>query len=256
MSMNIPGAALKKIRLEKGLTLEEVQKKTKIHLNILKAIEEDSLVNLSPVYIKGFLKIYCGFLGVDPKDYIAGYKEPKGAPQYVIVDEEKTASFRRSNLFIEISSRLRRLNVKKSLIILLAVVLGVGIFNLSKMLAANYKKYRLARKTSLAMGIPLKEQKAPIAKIQKVPQASTIRLGVHVKENCRVSLRCDGRQVFGGILRKGMSEEWIAKNKIELFLSNAAAVELDVNNQRFSGLGRKGQALNILITKEGLRTLR
>ena len=54
--METIGAKLKKIRLEKGLTLEEAHKQTKIHLNILKAIEDESLVNFNPVYIKGFLK--------------------------------------------------------------------------------------------------------------------------------------------------------------------------------------------------------
>ena len=56
------GARLKKIRLEKGLTLEDAHKQTRIHLNILKAIEEDSLINISPIYIRGFLKNYFKFL--------------------------------------------------------------------------------------------------------------------------------------------------------------------------------------------------
>ncbi len=75
--MESAGARLKKLRLQKGLSLEEVHKQTKIHLDILKAIEEDSLVNFSPVYIKGFLKIYCKFLGVDPRDCVSDYKEPR-----------------------------------------------------------------------------------------------------------------------------------------------------------------------------------
>ncbi|MCX5703471.1 MAG: helix-turn-helix domain-containing protein, partial [Candidatus Omnitrophica bacterium] len=75
--MEYTGAGLKKIRLERGISLEEVQKKTKIHLNILKAIEGDSLTDLSPVYLKGFLKIYCKFLGLDPKDKILDYGEAR-----------------------------------------------------------------------------------------------------------------------------------------------------------------------------------
>jgi len=45
--MESNGQRLKKLRLEKGLSLEEVQKKTKVHFNILKAIEGDSISNLS-----------------------------------------------------------------------------------------------------------------------------------------------------------------------------------------------------------------
>lgn len=73
--MESAGARLKKLRLERGFDLEEVQKKTKIHLNILRSIEEDNFINISPVYLKGFLKLYCQFLGVDPKDYLVDYKE-------------------------------------------------------------------------------------------------------------------------------------------------------------------------------------
>jgi hypothetical protein len=54
-------------------------------------------------------------------------------------------------------------------------------------------------------------------------------------------------------LKKGRFENWYAKDKIELSLGNAAAVDLEVNGRPISNLGRKGQALkNIVITKEGL----
>ena len=66
---------LKRARKAKGFTLEELQKKTKVHINILKAIEGESLTNLSPVYLKGFIKIYCNALEVDYKDYIPDSKE-------------------------------------------------------------------------------------------------------------------------------------------------------------------------------------
>ena len=61
------GTRLKKLRLEKGISLEEIQKKTKIHPNILRAIEGDAITDLSPIYLKSFLKIYCKFLGVDSR---------------------------------------------------------------------------------------------------------------------------------------------------------------------------------------------
>jgi len=94
--MESTGSRLKKLRQEKGLSLEEVHKKTKIRLNILKAIEEDNIIGLSPVYIKGFLKIYCKFLGTEPKEYIPGYQEPSGAQKLVSSEIKKPASFLRS----------------------------------------------------------------------------------------------------------------------------------------------------------------
>lgn len=85
------GDRLKKIRLEKGLSLEEVHKRTKVHINVLRAIEDDSFVNLNPVYVKGFLKIYCQFLGEDPAEYISDYRQPR---QRVLVTGEQPAQVR------------------------------------------------------------------------------------------------------------------------------------------------------------------
>lgn len=76
--MESSGERLKKIRLSKGIKLEDIHKKTKIHLNILQALEGDGMTDLNPIYLKGFLKLYCHFLGVDPKNYIPDYQEPKG----------------------------------------------------------------------------------------------------------------------------------------------------------------------------------
>ncbi|MFA4993555.1 MAG: helix-turn-helix domain-containing protein, partial [Candidatus Omnitrophota bacterium] len=70
MNIETAGSRLKKIRQERGLSLEEIQKKTKIHINVLRAIEGDSISNLNPIYLKGFIKIYCNYLGLDLKEYL------------------------------------------------------------------------------------------------------------------------------------------------------------------------------------------
>jgi len=271
------GDRLKKIRQELGLSLEEVQKKTKIHLNILKAIEGDSLTGLSPVYLKGFLKIYCKFLGVDPKDYIPDYKETQTKVSPILANKDlshKPAKF--LGLFKTASVKLGFFKatfkkIKTSFIFILVTIFVVlGLFNLGKFISSRRKEQHLTPKKSSLAKLP----KAESRKEQRLQKTSTvtitpksqvkeallqkeipsvIRLGIRARENCWVSLKADGRVVFQRVLEKGRSETWQAKNKIELSLGNAGAVELEVNGQLFSNLGRKGQVLkNILITKEGL----
>jgi hypothetical protein len=78
-------------------------------------------------------------------------------------------------------------------------------------------------------------------------------LGIRARENCWVSLKADGKVVFQRVLEKGRYESWEAKDKMELSLGNAGAVELEVNGQLFTNLGRRGQARkNIVITKDGM----
>jgi cytoskeletal protein RodZ len=224
------GARLKKMRLEKGITLEEVQKKTKIHLNVLQALEGDGLTNLNPVYLKGFLKIYCKFLGVEPKDYIPDYKETQEVDR-IIKKEEIPRRLREPILILK--------KIKKPFVFILVIIfVWLGLFNLGKRQA------------------PAKVRQKPKGLQTAIPQKKTvsiIQLSIRTRENCWISLKVDGRVVFQRVLEKGRFESWQAKEKMELSLGNAGAVELEVNGQRFLNLGRRGKELkNIVITKEGL----
>jgi len=255
---------LKKIRLEKGISLEEAHKKTKIHLNILKALEGEGLTDLSPVYLRGFLKIYCKFLGVDPKDCIPDYKEIQTKP---IFAQESQKSSKTSDFFETVKIKFNSLRPNKKIrrILVFSIVVflfAVGLFNLGKVISSK-RRSTLSKDRSLApKQVAVKSRKeqkpaktvtAPVASKPQRQNLSGIKLVIRARENCWVSLKTDGKMVFHRVLEKGRFESWQAKEKIEFSLGDAGAVELEVNSQPFSKLGRKGQSLNnILITKEGL----
>ena len=266
-------AKLKKLRLEKGLSLEDVQKKTRIHLNILKAIEGDGLTDLSPVYLKSFLKIYCRFLGVSEEECSLQQKQQprketaqeKPAPQVKAVLKKVTEKF---------ADRAPAIELKKILTVLVIAVLFVlVIFAFSRMFGA-WRKAALVKKEMTAVTVVKKQEKklpapkakpraaAAVVKAAEKPalpapagkeSSSGIRLGIRAKEDCFIVLKADGKVVFQRTLGKGRYENWRALNKIELSVGDAAAVELEVNGQLFQKIGRKRQAIkNILITKDGM----
>jgi len=252
--METAGARLKKIRLEKGLSLEEVHKKTKVHLNILKAIEEDSLVNLSSVYLKGFLKIYCKFLRVNPADFIKDYREPISPPK---IKTEFQRAGRTESLAKTISLKLNsvrpRITLRRAVIFLVVIIFMVLLFKLPAAIRSFQTRLSLKAKTTQAPSVAKTEKNAPAALIPKNQPVTLVRLGLKVKENCLVKVKADGRLVMERTFRKGMSDSWTAKEKIELSLGNAAAAELEVNGRHIGAIGRRGQSIkNILITKDGL----
>jgi cytoskeletal protein RodZ len=60
------GEMFKERRIERNLSLKEIETATSIRMNYLKAIEEGELFNLiSPVYAGGFMKQYAQYLGLD-----------------------------------------------------------------------------------------------------------------------------------------------------------------------------------------------
>lgn len=72
------GELLKSTRSEKGLSLSKVSEKTKIPIEQLKALEEGDYDSFSSeVYLKGFLKNYSSFLGIDSPKVLALYRRER-----------------------------------------------------------------------------------------------------------------------------------------------------------------------------------
>ncbi|MCK9603862.1 MAG: DUF4115 domain-containing protein [Candidatus Omnitrophica bacterium] len=272
--MESVGKILKNLRLEKGLSLEEVQKKTKVHLNILKAIEEDNFINLSPIYIRGFLKIYCKFLGLDPQKYIVDLKVPQPATVKLDTAGKSAAFFKSASDKLTFLKAVNKKNIITGLVVLVIIISLVGLFNFGKSISsrrhsaadnfnppvaaapekAKAKKTQAKKLQDAAPAAATSKAKQSVSKTAKAVTSSGIRLSILAREDCWITLKVDGRLVFYSVLKRGKSETWQAKDKIEFSLSNAGVVDLILNGEKISSLGKKGQARkNILATKEGLK---
>ncbi|MFA5872262.1 MAG: RodZ domain-containing protein [Parcubacteria group bacterium] len=72
------GEQLKKIRSEGRVTLSEVSRDTKIPMKYLVMIEESEYEKLPPdVYVKGFLRSYGEYLGIEPRKLIELYQRER-----------------------------------------------------------------------------------------------------------------------------------------------------------------------------------
>lgn len=254
--METLGDRFKKIRLEKGLSLEEVHRQTKIHLNILNAIEEDRLVNFNEVYIRGFLKIYCKFLGLEPKDFVPDYKEVRSRADIDIggKDARLLRKIKAPDINFEILKPVLG-KIKAFIIIILVLLAMVFIFKIGKFIFSKINSS--FKKPAAVTNFVTKQENKPASgkqgKIQKEAAISEIRLGIRAKEDCWLQVKADGKTVFQNILRKGRYDSWKANEKIQFSAGNSQAVVIEVNNRIIPSLGRRGQALkNVLVTKDGL----
>jgi cytoskeletal protein RodZ len=265
VNIETAGSRLKKIRQERGLSLEDIQKKTKIHLNVLRAIEGDSISNLSPIYLKGFIKIYCGYLGLEAKDFIGSSALPQKPALNATVGRPIGARIEKKTSFIKDASiKLAAIkplvNLKKIIISTVSVVIIIFLVIYSiKFISSRPKRNRLEK---AKLSLPASAAKTVVTatttqtKISKdLTQGFT--LGIFARGKSWISAKVDGKVVFHGVLARGRSETWQAREKVELSLGDAGAVELQVNDQRFANLGRHGQPLkNVVINKEGLKISR
>jgi len=261
--METIGAKLKRIRLEKGLTLEDAHKRTKIHLNILKAVEEDSVVNFNPVYIKGFIKIYSNFLGIDPAQ--PGIELPQTKP--AVIERPQPPARQEEKKEKIIVRRFEPMKILKRVLPLVIAVVAIFIlFKIGKFVVVKTAAWMRRPKAVVAVPAAKEAKKSAKAKASVLPVASKprheeaereVKLVLRAKDDCWVNVKADGRTVFQGTLKKGRFESWIAKDKIVFSLANAAVVEVEANEKIIPALGRRGQSVkNVVITKDGLISAR
>lgn len=258
MTVQNAGVYLKSVREEKGYSITEVSKNTKISPAVLRALEEGRLDNIDPVYLKGFLKMYCRFLRIDwqefSKEYpiatAAEYPPHKSVPMTPDVKE-----------FVKpwkgIKNSLVSFILGKKKIILTGLAVAAGAFFLF-LVSRGCRPSKTTAPAQTAPGPTRSKTPAhPVSSITPAPQESKpkkITLVIRAKEESFIKVKVDGRTIYQGLLRKGNAESWSAKDNIELSVGNAAAVALEVDGKVFSSLGRKGQPLkNILINREGLK---
>src|SRR5947207_13954780 len=90
------GGSLREARLKRNLTPADVQKAIRIRDRYLQALEEERWELLpGDAYVKGFLRTYADYLGLDGQLYVEEYNSPfarPDAPQRVPARFARTAT--------------------------------------------------------------------------------------------------------------------------------------------------------------------
>ena len=107
---NSVGEMLRSAREAKGLTLESVNRDTKISVDILVSLEQDDFDSVgSDIYLKGFLRNYARLLGVDVEELMRALDRQRGGGTHGVgtmwdieeaVTEEKVRSPRVFKRFV------------------------------------------------------------------------------------------------------------------------------------------------------------
>lgn len=122
------GEKLKKFRSEKRIALSEVSRITKIQAAYLEYLEEGIYDELpADVYVKGFLRSYADFLGIDEKILIRLYEKEKGIKKNV-EESKRPQTKERSSKPINISAFV--VTPQKLATYLIAVLIVAGIIYL------------------------------------------------------------------------------------------------------------------------------
>ena len=270
------GSRLRQAREAKGWSLEQVSRSTKIHLNVLTAIEADrASETINPVYLKGFLKTYARHLGEDETALLSALPNtntsplPRPAPS--TPRPAATARAPVADAVGLIGSGLRRVPWRAlGLVVTVFVVLGTGVrWFTSHAHRAPHQPLRAVAASAPTTKTPgraaTKKKTAPVAAVIKpkspAPKAGApgaahdgVRLTVDVRSMTWMQVMADGAVIFQQVLQPGAHETWLAKHEMTLWLGDAGGVSLELNGRMLGVPGKRGEVLRGLrITPEGMQ---
>ncbi|MCM8823799.1 MAG: DUF4115 domain-containing protein [Candidatus Omnitrophica bacterium] len=277
---------LKKRREELGLDLETIVERTKVYPSVIKAIENGSLNNIindiSPVYLKGFIKIYASFLGVNVDNELEeffGYKKEKDVntvtseKKYELKSKNKQKEKRKIKIKIKINiSKMLTSKIIKKITPLILIIGGVIVvifvvrasisFINKKIVSNRTKEEKIKGKTSTIQEFNHKVSDSRGVESYKLPTKieetdKNIVVSLKIRRDCFLKVKVDDKVVFEGILKAGSVETWKGTKELEFKISDGSIVDIEVNGQLLPPISKIRKPIKSLkITSQGISVIK
>ncbi len=233
-----PGDLLRKLREEKGLTLEAASEATRVKIRYLVALEtEDLEALLGLAYAKSFLKAYARLLDAD-QELVEEYKELISAEVDIVpnyVEDESEAPVRRTNVFLW--------GLAAIAVTAIVVVLIWELPEKSDMQGPASEEFPSAIVDSTPF---------PPRTVSTLVPVATPRLTLQIiaSDTTWVEVSADGKARQSETLNPGHIRLIDAENEFLLTLGNAGGVELKLNGRIVQPLGKRGEVVRGVVINE------
>jgi len=224
--MDSVGELLRTERESRGHSVADVAKATRMSTGIIQALEDDRFSVLpAPVYVKGHLRTYARFLGLDEEEVVQKYLRFTEQQESVEPDEWDAVELELHEARASTGRRWIWL-AAAAVVVVVAIVLGL----------------RLARRT------PPPEPPRPVAAAvreslaQAVEQDSLIEwhhleLMAVARERTWVRVSVDGTPVADLTLAAGDRRTWEAGERFELDVGNGGGLDLYLDGEYLGTAG-------------------
>jgi cytoskeletal protein RodZ len=248
------GRVLQQARIEAGLTVDEISNATRVRVAIVHAIEQDNFAACGgDVYARGHIRTLARAVHTDPARLLAQYDDdhggrPSPTPAAPLFEAER------------IRPERQRPNWTAAMVAAIVAVIGFVGFTL-----LNGGDDEAGTKTQVAEGSTPTTSKSPKPKPTKPndpkPDPSDSAIAAAPRDKVTVKVNAadgrswisakdhNGRTIFDGTLQPGDSQTFQDKERIDLILGNAGAIQLFVNGKQIEDEFQTGQVERLRYTK-------
>jgi cytoskeleton protein RodZ len=220
------GSSLREARIRQGIDFPALEQATKIRAKYLRALEDERFELLpAHTYVKGFLRSYADYLGLDGELYVDEYNS-----RYVSAEEETHVGTRRAPSRVPAARRRRREQREAGAVVLALAAIGV-------VTALVIVAWRFGGpEESKVPGLEQSESPAQASGSQRAASGGgTARITLWARngdtglEVYRDSLR--GKVVYSGTLQRGQTQRFTGR-RLAIRIGKPQSVRVAVNGAR------------------------
>lgn len=244
--METVGELLRAEREKKGLSIKEIESAISIRALYINAIEEGNYsIVPGEVYLKGFIRNYANYLGLNGQEVVASYRlaQQPVVPE-VIAPPAETRTKTKPKATANDSSTTTAISGKKSGKLLIISLLAVFVAGSAWWLFANQSPAKEPQETKQVQptppsSAPLATPPAPAVPAQNKPVVVIAKF----TEQCWTSVVADDKQIYEGTPQTGETLTWEAQKNITITAGNAGGVDITYNGKEMGKIGKKGEVL-------------
>ncbi|MFZ5943635.1 MAG: helix-turn-helix domain-containing protein [Bacillota bacterium] len=239
------GEILKNARLSAGLSIGDIEERTKIRSKYLEAIEEENFEILpGKVYVKAFVKSYAKSLDLDNDKALLEFLDSKYNANPETIEEIK---YKQEKIVLSRGWNKKAVSITLGIAAIILLFMVQRIYN-------NYLHQEPYTPPPISQNqIPSEEQKEQSAHVPIMEtKPEKIILGIEIidvgaqKEACWIQIAVDSQLVYEGTLFQGDFKTVEGKEKISITLGNAGVAKISIGDKDLGVLGK----LNQVVTKE------
>lgn len=255
---------LKRLRLEKQVSLMDISFTTRINIRFLEAIEAGRFSMLPQTYVRAFLREYGEAIGFGGDEILRKYdaiREVQGAPS---ARETTPKALSASTPAIKTSEpKVQRLSavLKKNLLfagLLLAAVAFVLVLrtpsNKSPESIPEIPFDAVVKETEATTFKPDTLKRAIVP--PPVIRADSLHLEMATTDSVWISILVDGKKNLEYLFPPNRKRTFTAKDQFSITMGNAGGASFKLNGKDLGTLGRRGVVVrNVLINDARLKSL-
>ncbi len=228
------GETLREARESHRIGLAQAEQATRIRRDYLEALERDDFAALpGSAYVKGFLRNYGRFLGLDPEALVARYQALAGGHEKLVSTAPAIQPIRHP----------RPLTATLLVVIFMVILAGAFGYYLVNQLGryeANRRALTSSSPAATASILPAYDPSpsvAPTPTATPAPPRAPVEVEARTDDRVWLQVEVDGREVLQGTFPAGSTWKWQGTSTILIWTGNAPHLLVKYNGRDLGPLG-------------------